>query len=246
MYKYDDSKLNVLYEDNHIIVVIKPAGVLSQGDDTGDPDMVSILKKYIKEKYNKPGNVFVGLVHRLDRMVGGVMVFARTSKGASRLSDVIRRREFHKRYYAVLSHAPDADSANLYNYLEKDHRNNKVRVFDEPAGNAKPASLDYKIIGRSGELALADVELHTGRPHQIRAQFAHIGCALAGDAKYGKDSKDVKYGSKKPDPIKSPALWSYGISFKHPVKDEIMTFQALPPLEETPWDKFTDDLLIDQ
>lgn len=236
--------LNVLYEDNHIIVVIKPRNILTQGDNTGDPNMVDLLKQYLKEKYNKPGNVFVGLVHRLDRPVGGVMVFAKTSKGASRLSDVIRRKQFDKRYLAVVSGRLTEKQGTLEHYIEKDSRKNRVVVKAQPFGNAKDAKLNYEVVSCNEECSLVKVELITGRPHQIRAQFSAIGHPLIGDLKYGgQRSERSNDGSVKLNNVNvheqiTPALWSYYISFKHPVKDEIMEFEQMPVWDEYPWSIF--------
>lgn len=209
-------KLNVIYEDNHIIVVEKPAGVPTQADISGENDMQSIIKQYIKEKYNKPGNVFVGIVHRLDRNVGGVMVFAKTSKGASRLSEQIRERCFHKRYIAIVDGILAKDHDTFEDYLLKDEKQNKVSVVNKDTRGAKYAKLDYKIIKKSSNRTMVSINLYTGRAHQIRVQFASRGHALIGDIKYGK--------------IKSNAilLWAYEIEFKHPVKDEILKFTLLP------------------
>lgn len=243
------NELNVLYEDNHIIVVIKPRNILTQGDNTGDTNMLDLVKEYIKVKYDKPGNVFVGLVHRLDRPVAGVMVFAKTSKAASRLSDVIRRKQFNKRYYAVVQGELDKKSGTLKHYIEKDLKNNRVRISDKPFGAAKDACLNYRVVSSVDGMSLIDVELITGRSHQIRAQFSTIGYPLIGDLKYGWKVNVGKAGDTSPADFYdvsltgnydiSPALWSYYISFKHPVKDEVMEFKHLPNMDAFPWDKFT-------
>lgn len=208
--------LNVIYEDNHIIVVEKPSGVPTQADESGVLDMQSLLKQYLKEKYNKPGNVFVGIVHRLDRNVGGIMVFAKTSKGASRLSEEIRSRRFHKRYIAILDGVLDKKEDVLEDYLLKDEKLNKVSVVHEGVGGAKYAKLDYKVIKASKDRTMVAINLHTGRAHQIRVQFASRGHALIGDTKYGKIKGD------------RILLWAYEIEFKHPVKDEIVKFSLMP------------------
>lgn len=211
------SKLNVLYEDNHIIVVEKPSGIPTQEDSTGDMDMYNLVKEYIRVKYNKPGNVFVGIVHRLDRPVGGVMVFARTSKAASRLSEQIRNRSFKKVYLAMIDKVPKQSEGRLENYLWKNEKENHVYVVNGSHSDAKKAVLDYKVVRIIGDKALVRVELHTGRPHQIRVQFANIGCSLVGDGKYGK----VKGKSE-------IMLFSHSISFQHPTTKENMTFELLP------------------
>ncbi|MFB9330516.1 RluA family pseudouridine synthase [Paenibacillus aurantiacus] len=223
--------LPVLHEDNHLLVVLKSPGILSQADDTGEPDMVSLLKDDLKVRYNKPGNVFVGLVHRLDRPVGGVMVFAKTSKAASRLSESVRSRNFEKMYVALVHGTPARASATLRHYLSKDAARNIVTVHERPTADAKEAVLDYQVAASRGGLSLVVVRLHTGRPHQIRAQMAHIGCPLVYDRKYGappaKGERDL-------------ALWSASVGVHHPVSKEWMTFRALPPRSE-PWSQFADD-----
>jgi len=208
--------LNVIYEDNHIIVVEKPVGIPTQADDSGALDMQNMIKQYLKEKYNKPGNVFVGIVHRLDRNVGGIMVFAKTSKGASRLSEEIRERRFHKRYIAILDGVLDKKEDVLEDYLLKDEKTNKVSVVAENTRGAKYAKLDYKVIEESKSRTKVTINLHTGRAHQIRVQFASRGHALIGDTKYGKIKENRVF------------LWAYEIEFKHPVKDEIVKFTLLP------------------
>lgn len=212
-------ELNVIYEDNHIIVVEKPAGIPTQADISGDVDMYTLIKEYIRKKYNKPGNVFVGIVHRLDRPVGGIMVFARTSKGASRLSEEIRNRNFKKTYLAVVSGLLKEKKGTLENYLLKDESKNKSFVVSKDTKGSKIALLDYEVISenKKDNTSVVKVELHTGRHHQIRLQFASIGHPLVGDSKYGKDNgkSDVK-------------LWAYKLSFKHPTKDEIMEFELEP------------------
>lgn len=222
--------LNVIYEDNHIIVVEKKPNTVVQADSTGDKDMLTNVKEYIKKKYNKPGNVFVGLVHRLDRPVGGIMVFARTSKGASRLSDLIRRHKMNKKYLCVLQ----GDFKNLSNnwttithYIEKDLKLNRVKISDKEFGNAKEATLRYRLLDVSNELALVEVDLITGRPHQIRAQMTMLGCSIYGDNKYGKGK-----------PGEDIALWSYMIGFDHPTKKEYMEFTIYPDNEVFPWNNF--------
>ena len=214
-------KLNVIYEDNHIIVVEKPAGVPTQADISGDTAMYTLVGEYIKEKYNKPGNVFVGIVHRLDRPVGGIMVFARTSKGASRLSEQIRNRSFKKTYRAMVHGLLKNKKGTLENYLLKDEEKNKSFVVSEGTKNAKLAVLDYEVISenKADNTSIVEVELHTGRHHQIRLQFANIGHPLVGDSKYGKDKG-----------LSNVALWSYKLKFKHPTKDEEMEFKLEPKM----------------
>ena len=208
------NKLEVLYEDNHIIVVVKPPNVLSQGDATGDIDLLSMVKMYIKEKYHKKGNVYIGLVHRLDRPVGGVMVFARSSKAASRLSESIRAHGITKKYLAVVKGRPPMEG-EWTNYLQKDSDHN-TKVVTEKEG--KLAKLHYRVIdyNKDLDLSLVDITLETGRHHQIRVQFSSRGYPLYGDQRYGTMiSKDI-------------ALHSYYLEFTHPVKKERMSFTHLP------------------
>ena len=215
--------MDVIYEDNHIIVAIKPAGVLSQADSTGGTDMLSLLKDYIKIKYDKPGNVYLGLVHRLDRPVSGVMVFARTSKAASRLSEQIRTHKVDKSYLAVVTGTLNEPCGTLRSYIAKDSRTNKVTVYDREQAGAKYAQLDYRVISSRDGMTLVNVDLKTGRPHQIRAQFAHIGHPLYGDTKYGKAASGTQL-----------ALFCCKMAIDHPVKGERMTFTATPP-SCSPW-----------
>jgi len=177
--------LKVLYEDNHLIAVFKPAGVLVQGDETGDKCLMDEVKEYLKKKYNKPGNVFLGLLHRLDRPVSGVILFAKTSKGASRLSEQIRNYKVKKVYQALVEGKPKNKQGILINYLKKDEQKNFVTVFDAPTDGALKAELDYEVIGDN----LLQINLKTGRPHQIRAQLAHIGHPIVGDTKYGSKKR---------------------------------------------------------
>ena len=218
-----DHGVKVLYEDNHLIVAIKPAGVLSQSDGSNAPDMLTILKAYIKEKYQKPGEVYLGLVHRLDRPVSGVMVFARTSKAASRLSEQIRQRRVEKIYRCVVNGVLEGEG-RLENYISKDESTNTVTVSDAEKPGFKASYLDYKALADKDDMTLVEVKLGTGRSHQIRAQMAHAGFPLIGDQKYGK--KDNR--------TKDIALEAYKLSFEHPVKREFITFEA--PVPDTfPW-----------
>ncbi|CAM4213729.1 RluA family pseudouridine synthase [Paenibacillus tarimensis] len=219
--------ISVLYEDNHILAVIKPPGVPSQEDDSGAPDMLTLLKADIKERYNKPGNVYLGLVHRLDRPVGGVMLFAKTSKAASRLSESVRSRSFHKCYTAVTNGIPADRSARLVHYLRKDSKTNTVQAFNQPGPDTKEAVLDYTSVAadQKQQSALIAVRLHTGRPHQIRVQMASVGSPLAGDRKYGRPAGRSSTGMAHED----IALWSAFIGIDHPVTKEWMSFRAAPP-----------------
>ena len=218
--------VKVLYEDNHLIVAIKPAGVLSQSDGSNAPDMLTILKAYIKDKYQKPGEVYLGLVHRLDRPVSGVMVFARTSKAASRLSEQIRNRRVEKIYRCVVNGVLEGEG-RLENFISKDEASNTVTVSDTEKPGFKASYLDYRALAFKDGMTLAEVKLGTGRSHQIRAQMAHAGHPLIGDQKYGK--KDNR--------TKDIALEAYKLSFEHPVKREFITFEA--PVPDTfPWSLF--------
>ena len=218
--------VKVLYEDNHLIVAIKPAGVLSQSDGSNAPDMLTILKAYIKDKYQKPGEVYLGLVHRLDRPVSGVMVFARTSKAASRLSEQIRSRRVEKIYRCVVNGVLEGEG-RLENFISKDEASNTVTVSDVEKPGFKASYLDYRALASKDGMTLAEVKLGTGRSHQIRAQMAHAGHPLIGDLKYGK--KDNR--------TKDIALEAYKLSFEHPVKREFITFEA--PVPDTfPWSLF--------
>jgi len=208
--------MDVIYEDNHVIVVNKPQGVPSQADKTGDMDMLTLVKQYIKEKYNKPGDVYLGLVHRLDRSTAGLMIFARTSKAASRLSNYIRDGDFKKEYIAVVCKKLEVGKTEiLENYLVKDEKANKSMVVDESVRGAKLAKLEYTVIGNIGEYSYIRIKLYTGRHHQIRVQMSNIGCPLYGD---------IKYGGKKGN----LALFATHLETYHPTKDEILSFDLLP------------------
>lgn len=218
--------LNVIYEDNHIIVVEKPCNVPSQADKTTDEDMLTLVKSYIKERYQKPGEVYLGLVHRLDRPVGGIMVFARTTKGASRLSEAIRTNNFSKKYLAVVNGTFDNKTGSFEDYLFKDEALNKSKVVSKDKKGAKLAKLSYEVIGEANGNSLVKINLETGRHHQIRVQFSNAGHALVGDQKYGKSNPGVQI-----------ALWAYELEFKHPTKDEVMKFNCYPK-KIGPWADF--------
>lgn len=180
--------LRVLYEDNHLVAVYKPAGVLVQGDETGDRCLMDDVKDYLKETYKKPGKVFLGLLHRLDRPVSGIVLFAKTSKGASRLSEQFRNHTVKKIYTALVEGAPDTDEGVLIHYLKKDERKNKVTIYQQPAPHALRAELCFRLLEKTEKNAVIEIELKTGRPHQIRAQLSVIGCPIVGDVKYGASS----------------------------------------------------------
>jgi len=213
------NKLNVIYEDNHIIVVEKPVNIPSQGDKTGDIDMLTLVKKYIKEKYNKPGEVYLGLVHRLDRPVGGVMVFAKTSKAAARLSEQVRVKEFKKKYLVIVDGKMEKERDTLEDYLLKNERLNMSKVVKEGTKNSKLAKLDYEVLkyDEITDLSLLKINLHTGRHHQIRVQLANSGHSIYGDQKYGTRGRG-----------KQICLWAYELSILHPTTKQSMTFKALP------------------
>ncbi|MBE5805794.1 MAG: RluA family pseudouridine synthase [Clostridiales bacterium] len=217
-------KLNVLFEDNHIIVVEKLVNVPSQGDKTGDIDMLTIIKDYLKEKYNKPGNVYVGLIHRLDRPVGGVMVFAKTSKAAARLSEQVRVKEFKKKYLVVVNGEFKETEGIFEDYLLKNERNNMSKVVEENTKNAKYSKLEYEVLKYNNEinLSVVRVDLHTGRHHQIRVQFSSRNHSIYGDQKYGGRGHG-----------KQIALWAYSLSFRHPITKEVLEFRVLPEINGT-------------
>jgi len=215
----------ILYEDNHVLAAEKPCNMPSQADDTKDADFLTVLKVYIKEKYHKPGNVYIGLLHRLDRPAGGAMLFARTSKAASRLSGAFREGDIEKVYYAVLQREPPEKSGELAGYMVKDGRSNTSRLARADEAGAKEARLDYETVETKKGLTLVKIRLHTGRSHQIRVQFAAIGCPLYGDVRYGGEKS------------RQLALWSHSITFRHPVRDENITVISMPPDTE-PWNLF--------
>lgn len=218
--------MEILYLDNHLLVAVKPCNVPSQGDASGDADMLSELKKYIGIKFNKPGNVYLGLVHRLDRPAGGVMVFARTSKAAARLSEQFARHSQGRRYMAV-TRGEWRKAAHPVDFLLKG-TDGMVRIVRENTPGAKRAELISISLACRRGLTLTDVELMTGRAHQIRVQHAGMGHPLWGDNRYG--------GGK---PGQQLALWAYSLTIKHPTKDELITFTAPPP-ETAPWTDFHD------
>ena len=219
----NEINLKVIYEDNHIIVVEKPANIPSQGDKTGDLDMLTIIKAYLKEKYNKPGNVYLGLVHRLDRPVGGVMVFAKTSKAAARLSEQVREKVFKKKYLVIVNGKFEEKKGTLKDYLLKNERLNKSRVVEEGTKNSKYAELDYEVLKYDKEqnLSLLKINLHTGRHHQIRVQLSSRDHSIYGDAKYnGRGSARQLY------------LWAYELTIQNVISKEEMTFTSIPEKEK--------------
>ncbi|MFS0722571.1 RluA family pseudouridine synthase [Paenibacillus sp. 1P07SE] len=230
--------IEILYEDNHLLAVSKPPGIPSQADESGDPDMLTLLKADLKERYSKPGNVFLGLVHRLDRPVGGAMLFAKTSKAASRLSDAVRSRSFGKTYAAVLTGAPAAASGSLRHYLLKDSKTNTVQAYDRAVAGAKEALLDYAVVAVGAGHALAAIRLHTGRSHQIRVQMSQLGTPLAGDRKYGGPSEAGNAV------VPEIALWSTSITAPHPVTKELLVIRSQPP-QRGAWQLWSPEQLSD-
>jgi 23S rRNA pseudouridine1911/1915/1917 synthase len=218
----------IIFEDNHLLIVNKPENVLSQADITGDADMLTLLKQDIKTRYNKLGNVYLGLVHRLDRPVGGVMVFAKTSKAASRLSEQVRKRILKKTYIAVVNGIPLKLKDRLAHYLLKDNNKNIVSIVSKDTQGAKEAVLEYEVIDSVKDFSLVKINLHTGRAHQIRVQFSAIGYPLYGDHKYG--IKEKTKGQQ-------IALFSHKITLEHPTLKKEMTFTSLPD-KKFPWDIF--------
>lgn len=222
--------INVLYEDNHLLVVEKPVNIPVQEDVSGDKDLLNILKAYIKEHENKPGNVYLGLVHRLDRPVGGAIVFAKTSKAASRLSDQLRQNKIVRKYKAVVRGRVSPSQDTRTDYLFKNRKKNTVTVVDKNKKDAKKAILHYKVLGsdKKSSLSLLEIELETGRSHQIRVQLANMGNVLYGDQKYGQSQNKVG---------QQIALWAYTLEVKHPTKDEIISVECPPP-DKAPWSNF--------
>lgn len=199
------NELRILYEDNHLIAVVKPSGVLVQGDASGELSLMDYVKEYLKEKYKKPGNVFLGLIHRLDKSVSGIVLFAKTSKGASRVSEQFRNREVSKKYVALLEGNLPKNTDTVELFLKKDEQARKANVFETDVSGSQKSSLSYKVLRRDKDATLVEVELYTGRFHQIRATFAHLGHSILGDA---------KYGAKHFFAPKSIALWATELSFR--------------------------------
>lgn len=212
--------MNVVYEDNHIIIVNKQSGEIVQGDKTGDTPLSDIVKQYIKEKYNKPGNVFLGVVHRLDRPVSGLVVFAKTSKALSRLNEMFRTGDVHKTYWAIVKKNDIAPEATLTDWLTRNERQNKSYAHNREVPGAKKAVLSYKVRSMSDNYMLLEVRLMTGRHHQIRCQLAHMGCPIKGD---------LKYGSPRSNPDGSISLISRRVEFVHPVSKETIAVEAPVP-----------------
>lgn len=212
--------MNVIYEDNHIIIVNKASGEIVQGDKTGDEPLTEILKAWIKEKYQKPGNVFCGLVHRLDRPVSGVVVFAKTSKALSRLNEMFRNGNVRKTYWAIVRNRPPKDADTLTHYITSRQENNKSYASPSETKGSKRAVLDYRLLASSDNYHLLEVRLHTGRKHQIRCQLASIGCPIKGD---------LKYGDKRSNSDGSISLQAHSIEFVHPVSKKLISVTAPVP-----------------
>ncbi len=218
----------IIYEDNHLLVVNKPAGALVQGDKTGDEPLVELLKKYIKEKYQKPGEVFLGVPHRLDRPVSGILLFARTSKCLARLNEQFQKKEIQKTYWAVTIKQPEKESGVLIHWLTKNEKQNKSYASAIENKTGLKCELHYKLLGKSDKYFLIEVDPKTGRHHQIRVQLATMGCIIKGD---------LKYGAPRSNPDGSIHLHARKIDFIHPVKKEPITLEAAPP-KDAIWDFF--------
>lgn len=214
--------MDVVYEDNHLIIVNKRCGEIVQGDKTGDRTLADDVKAYLKEKYAKPGNVFVGVAHRLDRPVCGLVVLAKTSKALSRLNDMFRKGEVHKTYWALTKSCPKLEEATITHWITRNERQNKSYAHDRPTREGKEATLRYRLLSRSQNYSLLEVELLTGRHHQIRCQLAHIGCPIKGDLKYGADRSNPDGGI---------SLQSHHVEFEHPVSHQLISITAPLPDE---------------
>lgn len=220
--------MQVVYEDNHLVIVNKNCSEIVQGDKTGDKPLSDIVKEYIKEKYAKPGNVFLGVVHRLDRPVSGLVIFARTSKALSRLSEMFRTGDIHKTYWAIVKNEPPAQEGELVNWLTRNERQNKSYASDREVPHSKKAVLDYKVIGHSDRYTLLEINLKTGRHHQIRCQLAKMGCPIKGD---------LKYGFPRSNPDGGISLLSRRVSFIHPVSKKEIDVEAPLP-DDKLWHSF--------
>ena len=214
--------LLVLYEDNHLIAVKKEPGSIVQSDKTGDETLAEEVKAYIKRKYKKPGDVFLGIIHRLDRPVGGVMVFARTSKALTRMNELFREKKISKTYWAIVEEKPPIEDGQLVNWLKKNQDKNRSRAYDIEVKDSKKAELTYRLMGRSKHYYYIEVHPKTGRHHQIRVQLAHLGCKIKGD---------VKYGAKRTNKDGSIHLFARSLSFIHPVKKEKLIIRSNPPMD---------------
>ena len=223
--------MDVVYEDNHLIIVNKSSSEIVQGDKTGDKPLAEMVKEYIKQKYHKPGNVFLGVVHRLDRPVSGLVVFARTSKALARLNEMFRTKEVHKTYWAIVGNCPPTEEGELVHWLVRNEKQNKSYAYDKEKPEAKKAVLDYKLIGRSERYFLLEVDLKTGRHHQLRCELAKMGCPIKGD---------LEYGSPRSNPDGSICLHARRVRFVHPVSKQEIDVTAPVP-EGNLWHSFQND-----
>lgn len=221
--------LSVLYEDNHLIIINKPSGALVQGDKTGDAPISDDVKQYIKDKYNKPGDVFLGVIHRLDRPVSGIVIFARTSKALTRMNEMFKDKEIQKTYWAVVQNPPKETSGTITTYTIKDSLMLKAKVYSKEVPKSKICILDYKVIQESDRYYLLEVLPHTGRYHQIRSQLSYIGSPIKGD---------IKYGYPRTNPNGSIQLHARRIEFIHPVSKEKITVTAPIPKDDVLWQSF--------
>lgn len=219
--------MTVLYEDNHLIAVNKSSSEIVQGDKTGDEPLSETIKKYIKEKYNKPGDVYLGVTHRLDRPVSGVVLFARTSKALTRLNEMFKTQQVKKTYWAIVKNKPAISEGRLEHYLVRNEKQNKSYAYDKMVPNAKKAALKYKLIGQSDTFYLLEIELETGRHHQIRCQLAKMGCPIKGD---------LKYGFPRSNPNGGISLHARSVEFIHPVSKEQVSITAPVPEDEKLWE----------
>ena len=224
----------ILYEDNHLLIINKKPSQIIQGDKTGDKPLSEYLKDFIKERDHKPGNVFLGVVHRIDRPVSGIVIFAKTGKALTRLNNMLKKGEIHKTYWVVVKNKPYPEKGCLINFLRRDEQKNKAFAYDHPVANTQKAELTYELIGQSDQYFLLQVQLITGRHHQIRAQLAKIGCPVKGDLKYGFDRSN---------PDGSIHLHARSVEFMHPVRHEMIKVIAEPP-SETLWNYFSGQIQL--
>jgi len=225
----EKQSLQILFEDNHLIAVNKPVGVPVQGDISGDTPLIDFVSEYIKVKYEKPGNVYIGLVHRVDRPVSGIVLFAKTSKALARMNEVFQSRQVKKTYLAIVAEAPEKIKGTLEHYLVKDAEKNKSFAYSKSGKGAKKAALSYELIGRSQNYSLLRIDLETGRHHQIRCQLAKIGSPIRGD---------LKYGSPRSNPNGGISLHAYKLEFEHPVKKSTVVIKAPLPTDDMLWREF--------
>jgi len=218
--------MTVLYEDNHIIAVNKTCSEIVQGDKTGDQPLSETIKIYLKEKYDKPGEVFLGVTHRLDRPVSGVVLFAKTSKALTRMNEMFRNQEIKKTYWAIVKERPEQAEGRLEHYLTRNEKQNKSMAYDKERSDAKKAALSYKLIAHSDTFYLLEVQLETGRHHQIRCQLAKMGCPIKGD---------LKYGFQRSNPNGGISLHARSVEFIHPVSKQLIQLTAPMPLDDKLW-----------